>query len=37
VKDAYVRHLQGSLGLPADTPAVVPGPRAPGAHAALDA
>ena len=40
VKDAYVRHLQGSLGLPADSPAEVPPPpppRAAGAHAALDA
>jgi hypothetical protein len=37
VKDAYVRHLQDSLGLPADSPAEVPPPRAAGAHAALDA
>jgi hypothetical protein len=40
VKDAYVRHLQQSLGLPADSPhEVPPAPPAPGAgaHAALDA
>jgi len=37
VKDAYVRHLQASLGLPADTPPSVDEVRHPAAHAALDA
>jgi 2-polyprenyl-3-methyl-5-hydroxy-6-metoxy-1,4-benzoquinol methylase len=37
VKDAYVRHLQGALGLPADTPPPTSGVRSPAAHAALDA
>ena len=41
VKDAYVRHLQASLGLPPDTPHVTPevqpeAVRAAAAHAALD-